>query len=293
MLSERGTRNFLLSSQQLYDPVDSQLIDVAAGILKQLPGRARDEVSSGSVSPEQFAKRAQREIAKFRKAMPGLESTVRITDEVIGLITVRGNLLVSDATRVAANRVEALVQHEVGTHVLTYWNARAQPFRLLSAGLPGYDELQEGLAVLSEYLVGGLSRARLRLLAGRVMAANYLEEGATFVETFDQLKRTHDFVQRTAFGITLRVYRAGGLTKDAIYLRGLIELLEYLKDGGELEPLFVGKIATKHIPTLHELQLRGVLEPMPIRPSYLRNRESQKRLRALSNVTHLAELVNL
>ena len=33
-------------------------------------------------------------------------------------------------------------------------------------GLTGYDTLQEGLAVLSEYLVGGLSRPRLRLLGG-------------------------------------------------------------------------------------------------------------------------------
>jgi len=58
------------------------------------------------------------------------------------------------------------------------------------------------------------------------------------------------------------------LTKDAVYLRGLIELLEYLKNGGEFEPLFVGKIAIDHIPLIRELQYREVLKPAPLLPLY-------------------------
>ena len=46
----------------------------------------------------------------------------------------------------------------------------------------------------------------------------------------------------------LRVYRGGGLTKDAIYLRGLRDLLAYLSAGHDLEPLYVGKIALEHVP---------------------------------------------
>ena len=65
-------------------------------------------------------------------------------------------------------RVGASLQHEVGTHLVTYYNGLEQPLRLLHVGLAGYDETQEGLAVLAEYLVGGLSRSRLRTLAERV-----------------------------------------------------------------------------------------------------------------------------
>ena len=39
-------------------------------------------------------------------------------------------------------------------------HGRSQPFQQLYVGLAGYEALQEGLAVLSEYLVGGLSRPR-------------------------------------------------------------------------------------------------------------------------------------
>ena len=71
----------------------------------------------------------------------------------------------------------ALLQHEIGTHVLTYYNGKGQPFRQLYAGLSGYEALQEGIAVLSEYLVGGLCGNRLRLLAARVVAVRAMLDG--------------------------------------------------------------------------------------------------------------------
>ena len=155
-----------------------------------------------------------------------------------------------------------MVQHEVGTHVLTFINGRAQPFRLLCAGLAGYDELQEGLAVLSEYLVGGLSAARLRLLAARVIAVKCMTDGADFIETFNTLCNDHGFTRRTAFGITARVHRSGGLTKDATYLRGLVSVLRYLRGGGGIEPLLVGKIGMDDLSVMEELLRRKILRPL-------------------------------
>jgi len=43
-----------------------------------------------------------------------------------------------------------------------------------------FEALQEGLAVVAEYLVGGLNRSRMRLLAGRVRAVASLVAGADF-----------------------------------------------------------------------------------------------------------------
>ena len=117
--------------------------------------------------------------------------------------------------------------------------------------------------MLAEYLVGGLSRPRLRLLAGRVLAAQTLIDGASFVETFRELNKRYGFKQRTAFTMTVRIYRGGGLTKDAVYLRGLADVLKYIGEGGNLEPLFVGKIAANHLPIIQELQYRQILHPAP------------------------------
>jgi uncharacterized protein (TIGR02421 family) len=198
---------------------------------------------------------------------------------------------VGQQTKIPVSRVEALLQHEVGTHVLTYFNGRAQPFQQLYTGLAGYEELQEGLAVLAEYLVGGLSRPRLRLLAGRVVAVRALIDGATFIDTYRALHRTYGFGQRTAFTITVRVYRSGGLTKDAVYLRGLVGILNYLKTGGDLEPLFVGKIMADHIPIIRELQARQVLRPAPLRPRYMESPQTAARLEKLRDGSTVLDLI--
>ena len=91
-----------------------------------------------------------------------------------------GNLFIGKRVKIPESRAEALIQHEVGTHVLTYINGKNQPFQQLYCGLSGCDELQEGLAVLSEYLVGGLSPPRLRLLAGRVIGCTNADRRCYF-----------------------------------------------------------------------------------------------------------------
>jgi uncharacterized protein (TIGR02421 family) len=179
----------------------------------------------------------------------------------------------------------------VGTHIVTYVNGRAQPLRQLSVGLPAYDELQEGIAVLSEYLVGGFSRPRLRLLAARVLAVHRMINGASFVEVFRELDRAHDFAQRAAFNITMRVFRGGGLTKDIVYLRGLVGVLAYLREGGELEPLLVGKLGPQHVPIVEELQWRKVLVPPPLRPRHLDDPEAVRRLTDLRRGVAVLDLV--
>jgi hypothetical protein len=87
------------------------------------------------------------------------------------------------------------------------------------------------------------------------------------------------------------VYRGGGLTKDAVYLRGLVRVLEYLKGGGELEPLFVGKIMADHIPIIQELQARQVLRPAPLHPRYLDNPQTAPKLERLRNGLTVLNLI--
>ena len=191
----------------------------------------------------------------------------------------KGQVLIGESFKVPTNRVEALLHHEVGTHVLTYYNGKAQPLKQLHNGWANYDELQEGLAVLTEYLTGGLTRGRLRLLAARVVAAHSLVEGADFCDTFHELNHVYGFDLGTAFDVTARIHQGGGCTKDIIYLRGLIRLLKYLKEGGDIEPLFVGKIAEKHIPLMEELRYRKILKPIPVYPRYLQQEEAISRLK--------------
>ena len=162
-----------------------------------------------------------------------------------------------------------MIQHEVGTHIVTYYNGKQQPFSLFRLGVPGYEKLQEGLAVLAEYLVGGLTNNRLRILAGRVIAVHHMQQGSSFIDTFSVLVDKYQFLTETAFQMTMRVYRSGGLTKDALYLSGLIELTNYIKSGRDLSLLTMGKIREDYIPIVEELMLKGVLKAPVLTPRYL------------------------
>ena len=159
-----------------------------------------------------------------------------------------------------------MIAHEIGTHLVTYYNGQAQPLRLLAIGLAGYDAFQEGIAVFFEYLVGGLTRGRLRLLAARVVACDQMLRGDSFSQVFQRLHETHKFDPRQAYTVAMRVYRGGGLTKDAVYLRGLAEILEFLANGGDFSLAFTGKMAAEHAPIVRELLYREVLVQPPLVP---------------------------
>ncbi|MFH1964903.1 MAG: tyrosine/phenylalanine carboxypeptidase domain-containing protein [Acidobacteriota bacterium] len=290
MMSHLGTKNFFYGSMQLYGQVSASLARVALQILETIPSRSK-QTNGRLVTLDEFVSCARDEMDYYRRIYPAMNCTVEVRNDITGLMVSRGNLLVSRTVNIPAARVDALLQHEIGTHVLTYVNGLAQPLHQLHEGLCGYEELQEGIAVFSEYLVNGLSRPRLRLLAARVIAAQRLIEGASFIDTFRELNGTWGFEQRLAFIITARIYRGGGLTKDMVYLRGLLNLLSFLGSGGSLESLLVGKIGADHVQVIRELQYRKLMNPVPLRPRYLESPEVCARLARAKKELTINELI--
>ncbi len=293
MLGDRGTPRFLYGSLQVYGGVPDALLAVAHEILELVPARSRDESMRSTIDAAAFALRAQAELDYYKGQSPDILSRVEIRRDISTLTVSRGNVLIPASARIPRSRVDALLAHEIGTHVVTYVNGRAQRFKQLYVGLPGYEELQEGIAVVAEYLAGGLSRPRLRLLAARVVASRHMIEGASFVEVFRELVRTYDFPHRTAFGITTRVFRGGGLTKDVSYLRGLLGMLDYLREGGDYASLLVGKFGPEQIPIIEELRWRQVLVPSVLRPRYLDDPAGIQRLAELRSSSTVLDLVTI
>ncbi len=289
MLGERESEQFRFSSQRLYGTVSDELHAAALSLLADVQPASRR--SRERVDARAFRTAAVAELDHYRTHYPGLSTGVVVRPDVTGLMVSEGNLLIGAGLQLDPDRVTALLHHEVGTHVLTYVNGRAQPLEQLSLGLAGYDELQEGLAVLAEYLAGGLDRLRMRLLAARVIAARSVEHGAGFVDTFRLLTRDHGYSARGAWHIALRVHQSGGFTRDFIYLRGLIELLRLLRDGVALEPLYVGKIAQKHIRIIEELRHREILREPPLTPRVLDDAAARDRLAAVRRGIPLTEMI--
>lgn len=291
MLGSINNADFLYGSLQLFGPLDDQLLATARGLLDTISPHSREQRGQKRVDAQEFAGLARAEIEKYRRQFADFNPQVAVQESITGLMVSQGNLLVGSQVKMSAGRVQALLEHEVGVHMLTYFNGQAQPFKLLSAGLAGYEELQEGLAVLAEYVVGGLSKPRLRLLAARVVAAQCLIDGASFIDTFRLLKDSYHFKERFAFNIVARIYRAGGYTKDAVYLRGLMKLLGYLRNEPLHELFFIGKIAISHIPIIQELRRRQVLGAPPLLPHFLDDPGARLRLQGLSQGLSAADLI--
>ncbi len=278
LLVDRETRRFKYGSLQIYPPVEDRLLRNAEGIIETTaPHTSPPE--RGFMAADEFALRARHEIDYYRRKNPeaDFDAAVEIRDDFNGLMVSGETLHVGRHVKIPLSRVDAALNHEVGTHLLTWFNGRSQPFHQLYSGLAGYDELQEGLAVAGEFLGGGLTASRMRILAARVIAVHLMTDGAEFIETFRILVETYRLGRKTAFRTAMRAYRGGGLSKDAVYLRGFCHLIDYLAAGGDTDMLFAGKIHTEHVAVIHELLRRKILEPPPFRPRYMEGPDTPAR----------------
>ena len=289
LVADRNTPRFLPGSRQLFGDVNEALLGLARDILDRAPPPAGE--GGETLDARAFARRAEEELAWYRQRAPSLATQVEVRDDISGIMVSHGNFLIGSAARVPAGRVEAALAHEIGTHAITWHNGRAQPFHELRVGMAGYEPLQEGLAVLAEYLSGGLDGGRLRQLAGRVLAVHMICAGADFIEVFRALHREEGFGAHAAFMMAMRTFRGGGYVKDAIYLRGLAELLERLAEGQALETLYLGKIALHQLPLIEELRWRRILEPPALLPRVLESPQAVARRARLAHGMDVLELL--
>lgn len=287
LLRARDTADFLPLSVELYGGVDEELHARAEDVLEQIA--VPTSASSVRITAGELAELAELELEHYRGVDPDVGIHVQVRPDVTGVMVEGHDLLVGADTSVHPDRVYPLLQHEVGTHLLTHVNGSHQPLKLLEVGLAGYEETQEGLAVLAEYLVGGLSPFRLRQLAARVIAVDLMQNEVGFADIHQSLIG-YGFTPHSAFTTTMRVCRSGGLTKDAIYLRGLLNLLDHLAKGGTLDHLWLGKMSLGDLPVIDDLVDREVVVGPRILPRYLDAPATAGRLERAGKLRDYAQL---
>ena len=290
MLKERGSKNFFYSSIRLYQGVPRNVLAEAKLILETIPEN-HEEHTEKTIDAHRFRELAKVEFDFFKEQAPHYEGTVHIRNDVNIIMVSNGELYLPEDYKMTENEAQALIQHELGTHALTHFNGSQQPLSQLSAGFADYDATQEGIAVLSEYLGGGLTGNRLRILAGRVVAGEDLMNGADFKSVFHHLYTDYGFTKERAFNITSRMFQGGGFLKDIIYLKGLVELRDHLGNGGDLKPLLAGKFALKHVDIINDLTQRELLNPPKIIPRYFKNENFSTKLNAFKEGITLSKMI--
>lgn len=288
MLRARGTDDFRQLSVELHGAVGGKLLERATNLLERIevPTAAHERLDAHA-----FHERAEEEIARYRRVDPEITLRAEVRPDVSGVLCEGDALLISEESRIVIDRVEALIQHEVGTHLVTQVNGSGQAVTCFGAGLAGYDETQEGLAVLAEIAVGGLTAFRMRQLAARVVTSHAMLGGASFAETHTMLADA-GLPVGTAFSTVMRVYRAGGYSKDAIYLRGLLDLLDHVRDGGSLDLFYLGKFSLTDLPLVEDLHAKGLLAEARIMPTYLSDPEAAERIHTAAHTDDLLSLIS-
>ena len=116
------------------------------------------------------------------------------------------------------------------------------------------------------------------MLAARVVAADMVVGHQPIEAIFGVLHHAFDMEAKRAFDVAVRVKRGGGLTKDAVYLAGLRDVLAWLADGGDISQLFLGKYAMRQRHLVAELLSEGLLAPPALLPTCLTDDRGATRL---------------
>ena len=195
----------------------------------------------------------------------GYSYKLQIDDNMIAKALVAGSTIkINSNAKMSQVDAMALAHHELGVHLLTTLNGRSQPLRILSLGSPVNTMTQEGLATFSEHQAGFMTIKRLKILALRVLAVESLIKDKSFRSTFMLLKEGYQLDDESAFTITARVFRGGGLTKDYLYLRGFQRILNARETAEDFNNLLIGKASLDHLPMITRLISKGILMPPEI-----------------------------
>ena len=203
----------------------------------------------------------------------GFNSKMEISNKVVSKVMVinsRKTIVFKPDAKFSLTEIKALIEHEIGVHMVTTLNSREQKLKIFSLGMPLNTMTQEGLALLSEYLSGNLTIDRLKKLAYRVVVVDMMCNGANFKECFDFLHQNHIQDTNEAYSIVTRIFRGGGFTKDYVYLSGFIKILRFYEKQNSLEPLLVGKTSIGFYNIISEMIDREMVhKPIHMTKSFL------------------------
>jgi uncharacterized protein (TIGR02421 family) len=262
-------------SSKLYGRPDRECLELSNKILSQSKNE-KDIFTEETVSPENIVS-----ILKNVLKSQEIKWECVLSDKIVPKVSVSGRdrtIYINPNINCTVEEIERLKVHEIEVHIYRGANGDIQPFRIFREGLAGYDETEEGLALMLEDMSGStnIDRRQRKIYAGRAVSVDYCMRG-TFYETFMNLREF--FPDYLAYRLAERGKRGlrdtsqkGGLTKGFHYISGWIKAQRYIKEGGDLKTLYVGKIGLEDVDVVKGLLSGGILKPAKYLPkSYEKN----------------------
>lgn len=178
---------------------------------------------------------------------------------------------------------QAVLNHEIGTHIFRWLNDTDQPWKNSREkyGLQDHMDTEEGLAVLN-----ALIDHPVPYLWGPALNyfATYHGQFLSFSQLSEKIERYVPNLERR-WKICVRVKRGlsdtslpGAYTKDQIYFRGVVALSRWLKENDyNVTPLYLGKISFQDVQKCQEISK----DFQPILPRFISRSDYKSKIESV------------
>jgi alpha-L-glutamate ligase-like protein/uncharacterized protein (TIGR02421 family) len=257
LIQSVGTKDFSTFSEHVFGTVTESTYRMALQYIKQ-----HGEKNLPDESELLDMKIAQNMLQDFLKAHKISHWKLKeIEDSVADIqVTKRNIILLKKGATFRKNRLQALLVHEIGTHVFRFENGKLQPFRIFERGTAGYLKTEEGLAIWNQNSIG-LTLGEKFLKPAYQVVAIHLAKKMSFCDLFHFFQDTYDLRDDLAWRLCVKAKRGfsdsaqlGAFTKDHIYFTGHREIEKFLKKDGKIEDLYMGKIKIEDLKIIRKLE---------------------------------------
>jgi len=271
LLKSRGdAKAFSQASRELFGTPSPQLLQKAETALKDRPACDLPEAQERRLRADEVKVMFEEVLQRYT-----LEDwKVEIRPRLVADCTVGGeHIYLRAGAFFEHTHVEALIAHEIETHVLTSENGDHQPYALLRRGCAGYLDTQEGLAIYNQNRVLNPFHERCFNAPRNILGLSF-SLAHTFAETRAYFEEEIGYTPEKALTQTIAIKRGlsdtsekGGFTKSIVYFRGLRAIEQFVEKGEDLTRLYVGKIALEDLEIVESLP---DLQPPLLVPEFLR-----------------------
>ncbi len=258
LISSVGTENFAGFSEKIFGKVTPTLYRKALDFLAENKDIQPDD------SPEMDYEEAAERMKEYLENHNLAHWQIKILDESVADVQIskKGLVMIRRGAKFRENRLQALLVHEIGTHVFRNENGKLQPFQIFERGTADYLTTEEGLAVYNQNALG-LNLGEKFLTPALQIVAIYQAQKKDFLELFKYLKKTYEISDDLAWKLCLKSKRGtpnsasgGAFTKDSVYFRGNLEVQKFVEKGGDLADIYIGKINIKDLKILKNFALQ-------------------------------------
>ena len=257
LIESVGHADFITHSEEVFGKVSHYQYQQALNFIKK-----HEKDLKPDESPELDLKKAKELLQEFLKKyrlshwqLKTLESSVSDIQ-----VTKRNAILLRKGATFQKNRLEALLVHEIGTHVFRFENGKLQNFRLFERGTANYLHTEGGIAIWNQNQLG-VDLGQKFLQPAQQVVAIYLAKKMSFVDLFHFLHNSYDLEDHIAWKLCVKAKRGlsdtgkgGAFTKDTLYFFGNRDVEKFIARGGNIAELYVGKIGIEDLKIVQKLE---------------------------------------